>query len=74
VARLFDKYHPERHYMRGPGPRCLERQGDASVFPKIWRCSLLSTLKTCLHLEPATILVAPNSPHDLGALKWARSG
>lgn len=37
MARLFDKYHPERHYMRGPGPRCLERQGDASVFPKIWR-------------------------------------
>jgi hypothetical protein len=23
---LFDGYHPERHYMRGPGPKWRERQ------------------------------------------------
>lgn len=22
---LFDPYRPERHYMRGPGPKCRER-------------------------------------------------
>jgi hypothetical protein len=21
------RYHPERHYMRGPGPACARRQG-----------------------------------------------
>ena len=21
MGRIFDPYHPERHYMRGPGPR-----------------------------------------------------
>jgi hypothetical protein len=25
--RLFDKYRPEQHYMRGPGPRCRAK-GD----------------------------------------------
>lgn len=23
---LFDPYRPEQHYMRGPGPRCREKQ------------------------------------------------
>jgi hypothetical protein len=23
-------YHPERHYMRGPGPKCRERRGTIS--------------------------------------------
>ena len=23
---LFDSYRPEQHYMRGPGPRCREKQ------------------------------------------------
>jgi hypothetical protein len=23
--RLANPYHPERHYMRGPGPKCRER-------------------------------------------------
>ena len=25
VHDLFDPYHPERHYMRGPGPKWRER-------------------------------------------------
>jgi hypothetical protein len=25
VGRLFDPYRPERHYMRGPGPKCREK-------------------------------------------------
>jgi hypothetical protein len=25
---LFDPYHPERHYMRGPGPKWREKHGD----------------------------------------------
>jgi hypothetical protein len=25
LARLFDLYQPERHYMRGPGPKCFEK-------------------------------------------------
>lgn len=24
--RLFERYRPERHYMRGPGPKCREKQ------------------------------------------------
>ena len=23
---IFDTYHPERHYMRGPGPACAAKQ------------------------------------------------
>ena len=27
VRELTDSYHPERHYMRGPGPKWRERHG-----------------------------------------------
>ena len=27
MARLFDPYRPECHYMRGPGPKCREKCG-----------------------------------------------
>ena len=23
---IFDTYHPERHYMRGPGPACAAKE------------------------------------------------
>ena len=26
---LFNAYHPERHYMRGPGPKWHEKHGQA---------------------------------------------
>jgi len=26
---LFNTYHPERHYMRGPGPKWREKHGEA---------------------------------------------
>jgi hypothetical protein len=26
MALLFDPYRPECHYMRGPGPKCREKQ------------------------------------------------
>lgn len=26
MAHLFDPYRPELHYMRGPGPKCREKQ------------------------------------------------
>jgi hypothetical protein len=25
---VFDTYHPERHYMRGPGPACAAKRAD----------------------------------------------
>jgi len=27
----FASYHPERHYMRGPGPKCHEKIGSAGA-------------------------------------------
>ena len=27
IVRLFNPYRPERHYMRGPGPKWLEKHG-----------------------------------------------
>ena len=27
MIKLFKRYHPERHYMRGPGPKWLEKHG-----------------------------------------------
>ena len=27
VEELFDPYRPERHYMRGPGPKWREKHG-----------------------------------------------
>jgi hypothetical protein len=29
VARAFDPYRPELHYMRGPGPACRAKQATA---------------------------------------------
>jgi hypothetical protein len=26
-AAIFDFYRPERHYMRGPGPKCRAKHG-----------------------------------------------
>jgi hypothetical protein len=26
TRELFDTYRPERHYMRGPGPKCRARE------------------------------------------------
>jgi len=31
AERLCDPYHPERHYMRGPGPKWHARHRAASV-------------------------------------------
>ena len=32
--RIFDSYHPELHYMRGPGPKWREKHVHvASIFP-----------------------------------------
>ena len=28
---LFDGYHPELHYMRGPGPKWREKHGQMTV-------------------------------------------
>ncbi len=28
---LRPAYHPERYYMRGPGPACLKRMGDGGL-------------------------------------------
>ena len=28
---LFDTYHPERHYMRGPGPKWRAKHGQPRV-------------------------------------------
>lgn len=28
---LFGSYRPERHYMRGPGPKCQERARNETV-------------------------------------------
>jgi hypothetical protein len=33
MGKLFDDYHPERHYMRGPGPKWLEKQGGGFACP-----------------------------------------
>ena len=27
TSQLFDSYHPERHYMRGPGPKWHAKHG-----------------------------------------------
>lgn len=29
-----DKYHPERHYMRGPGPKCMAKAAAQSTAAK----------------------------------------
>ncbi|RTL48922.1 MAG: hypothetical protein EKK40_16250 [Bradyrhizobiaceae bacterium] len=27
ISAVFSPYHPEKHYMRGPGPACRAREG-----------------------------------------------
>lgn len=42
---LFDSYHPELHYMRGPGPKWREKHGQMPVtaelgdvgVPNLWK-------------------------------------
>jgi len=29
MSILLSRYRPELHYMRGPGPKCLERSASA---------------------------------------------
>ena len=31
MTHLFDPYRPELHYMRGPGPKCREKQAHTGV-------------------------------------------
>ena len=31
LTDLFGAYHPERHYMRGPGPKCREKHAAQTV-------------------------------------------
>jgi hypothetical protein len=33
LARLTDPYHPELHYMRGPGPKWREKHPEAKIDP-----------------------------------------
>ncbi|HZP77689.1 MAG TPA: hypothetical protein VFB45_16205 [Pseudolabrys sp.] len=32
LRELFNPYHPERHYMRGPGPKWREKHGQIAIF------------------------------------------
>jgi hypothetical protein len=34
---LFDHYRPERHYMRGPGPKWREQHAKAFPAGAVWR-------------------------------------
>ena len=31
TSQLFDSYHPERHYMRGPGPKWRAKHARPAV-------------------------------------------
>jgi hypothetical protein len=31
LARFTDRYHPEQHYMRGPGPKWREKHPEAEI-------------------------------------------
>jgi hypothetical protein len=33
VARITNPYHPELHYMRGPGPKWREKHPEAKIDP-----------------------------------------
>jgi hypothetical protein len=33
TSQLFDSYHPERHYMRGPGPKWHAKHAGPSDMP-----------------------------------------
>ncbi len=45
VHNLFDSYHPELHYMRGPGPKWREKHGQPPAkahlgefgLPTVWK-------------------------------------
>jgi hypothetical protein len=47
--RACDPYRPERHYMRGPGPKCLARQQSAfleTIRYEFWTTSDSPKLRT----------------------------
>jgi hypothetical protein len=35
TSQLFDSYHPERHYMRGPGPKWRAKHAVVSAEPDL---------------------------------------
>ena len=40
MGKLFERYHPELHYMRGPGPKWLEKHGTAPSLRRVsWQGS-----------------------------------
>jgi|RhiMetdeSRZDD1v2_1073273.scaffolds.fasta_scaffold289101_4 hypothetical protein len=38
MSKLFDRYRPELHYMRGPGPRWREKHGHTCPSLATDRC------------------------------------
>jgi hypothetical protein len=32
MIKLIKRYHPERHYMRGPGPKWLEKHSGGAAW------------------------------------------
>jgi hypothetical protein len=56
MEKPFERYHPELHYMRGPGPKWLEKHGQRSskastpmnselAWAKGWREVVLTRLR-----------------------------
>jgi hypothetical protein len=52
MGKLFERYHPELHYMRGPGPKWLEKHGNSAIAQeselarvKGWREVVLARLR-----------------------------
>jgi hypothetical protein len=43
---LFDSYHPEQHYMRGPGPKWREKHGQT---PAPQGCEMTAQAMTQAH-------------------------
>lgn len=36
LKELFDPYRPERHYMRGPGPKWREKHAQVRIADRHW--------------------------------------
>jgi hypothetical protein len=65
TGRFFGAYHPERHYMRGPGPKTLEKIGGEL------RARMDKTTKEPLPAEWLTLLrsleTREGKSHDHGS-------
>jgi hypothetical protein len=62
IKSLFDPYHPERHYMRGPGPKWRAKHGGAAA--------AAHPTPGLFHVEALKSEISSRCPREIGGVNF----